>query len=510
MELERISVVLRPREPREAMDLGTALLRANARAVWSAWFAFTVPAFVLCNAVGVLLDVPWLGLLLMWWLKPMFDRVPLFVLSRAVFDQAPGWRETLRGQFRWSWYSTLAGLTWLRVDSHRALRLPLNLLEGTPRRQRAARWRVLRQRSGLELSLLGFGCLQFELVLFLSVWLLALLLVPREWLPDSPGDFLRHGGHVATTLWTLLAAGVAYLAMSVIEPLYVASGFAFYLNRRTQLEAWDIDLSFRRLRARLLGLGKLLGLVLACGVGWVMPGHAATVEASPAEASTSLSVSPAQVFEQPLDAQDRRFAEAVTEAYRDRRFGSEQKVRRWVPRFKPAGKDTPAASPLLFAGLAGAVAAAFKWLLWGVLAVLLVLLARFAWRQRGRWKSSPDTASPEASATILRPSAIALPDDLAAAVRQLWREGRQREALALLYRGGVEQTAALLQLPPSSDATEADWLRHARTLDDPARAQRMETIVRTWQYAAYAHRYPDEAVVEQLLAGWPAQRGAGA
>src|SRR3546814_17095618 len=96
MELERISVVLRPRAPREALDLGAAMLRANARAVWSAWFAFTLPIFVLCNALGVLLELPWLGLVLVWWLTPLFDRLPLYVLSRAVFDHEPGWRETLR------------------------------------------------------------------------------------------------------------------------------------------------------------------------------------------------------------------------------------------------------------------------------------------------------------------------------------------------------------------------------------------------------------------------------
>ncbi len=139
MELERISVVLRPRESREALDLGAAMLRANARAVWSAWFAFTVPAFLLCNALAVLVGVPWLGLLLTWWLKPLFDRVPLYVLSRAVFDRPPCWRETLRGQHAMPWGPTFAGLSWLRVDSHRALRLPLALLEGTSRQRRAER-----------------------------------------------------------------------------------------------------------------------------------------------------------------------------------------------------------------------------------------------------------------------------------------------------------------------------------------------------------------------------------
>jgi hypothetical protein len=44
---------------------------------------------------------------------------------------------------------------------------------------------------------------------------------------------------------------LAYLvALSLIEPLYVASGFTLYLNRRTELEGWDIEIAFRQLAAR--------------------------------------------------------------------------------------------------------------------------------------------------------------------------------------------------------------------------------------------------------------------
>jgi hypothetical protein len=31
----------------------------------------------------------------------------------------------------------------------------------------------------------------------------------------------------------------------VLEPFYVAAGFAMYLNRRVELEAWDIEQEFR-------------------------------------------------------------------------------------------------------------------------------------------------------------------------------------------------------------------------------------------------------------------------
>ena len=504
MELERISVVLRPRAPREALDLGVAMLRANARAVWSAWFAFTVPVFLLCNALGVLVGVPWLGWLLMWWLKPLFDRLPLYVLSRAVFEQTPLWRETLRGQRQWSWRSTVASLSWLRIDSQRALRLPLNLLEGAPPQQRAVRWKVLRRRIGGTTSLLTYGCLQFELVLFLSVWLFALLLIPHEWRPESLLGFFRGDVQPELTPWILAGSLVAYLSMSVIEPLYVACGFALYLNRRTELEAWDIDLAFRRLRARLEGLGKVLGILLLCGGALALPARAA----APASATSApIAVNVDKVFHQPPDSSDARFVKAAAQAYRDPRFGGEHTVREWALRYPPKAEAT--GQTMSFPLLSQILSGIFKVLLWLLLIGALSMLLRFAWRSRGRWSGEADEPAPLAPAN-LRPSVDTvepLPADLAGATRSLWQAQRRREALALLYRGCVEQTARLLQVPPSTDATEADWLRQATAIDDPARAQQVIAIVRAWQFAAYAGRYPDDATVEKLLSGWPVQTG---
>ncbi len=507
MELERISVVLRPRAPREALDLGAAMLRANAGAVWSAWFAFTLPVFVICNALGVLLDMPWLGLVLMWWLKPLFDRLPLYVLSRAVFDRTPNWRETLRGQRQWSWRSTVAALSWLRIDSNRALRLPMELLEGAPRKLRSARWKVLRRRIVADTSLLTYGCLQFELVLFLSGWLLGAMLIPHEWRADSLGDFFRNDVRDASTAWLLLAAAMAYLAMSAIEPLYVACGFALYLNRRTQLEAWDIDLAFRRMRTRLQGLGKVLGMLLACTCAWPLSGQAATPSGVPRKpAATSLQ----QVFRQPVDSADARFAAAAAETYRDPRFGGKYTTRKWVFKYTP--KAQPNAQPIPFPAFGAALAIVFKALMWLLLIVAIAALLRFAWRWRGRLAPIPDEPASAVSPGV-RVSVVAdapLPADLAGVARALWQAQHQREALALLYRGCVEQTARLLKVPPSADATETDWLRQAAAIDDPARAQRAIAIVRTWQFAAYAGRYPDDAGMEHLLSGWPVEAGAPA
>ena len=42
-------------------------------------------------------------------------------------------------------------------------------------------------------------------------------------------------------------ASLAYmLAVLFLEPFYAAAGFGMYLNRRAELEAWDIEQEFRR------------------------------------------------------------------------------------------------------------------------------------------------------------------------------------------------------------------------------------------------------------------------
>jgi hypothetical protein len=506
MQLERIGVTLRPRTPMEAMDLGMTMLRAHARPVWSAWFAFSVPIFLLCEAVAWLFGMPWLGLLLPWWLRPLFDRVPLYVLSRAVFEQPPTWRETLRGVWHWPWKRTVAGLTWLRVDTNRSLRLPMELLEGVASAQRKARWRVLSKPLVGMASGLTWTCIAFELVLFVSLGVFALWMIPSEALPYSIRDInqafplpsFRHA-----LVW--IASGLLYLSMSIVEPLYVAAGFGLYLNRRTQLEAWDIDLSFRRLRQRLVDAGVALALLLCIGC---VASPAQAVDAHmqvnlPKASATKINLE--QAFHQPLSDKDALFARRAEAIYRFPVFGTEHQVMRWVPRYTP-NETAPAGSAWLawFANLASGAVNVLAWIL---LALVLVGLAVFAVRlMPGSVPSMARTPrEPKALRSIVNQEAP-LPDDLAGAASELWRQGHHREALSLLYRGSVQNAAALLHMQPPLDATEADWLRHATAIDDAARRDRLVAIVRTWQLAAYANRYPGDAEVDVLLSGWPAQK----
>ena len=141
---EALTVTLRPRTSWEAAELGMALVRRNAGAIWKPWLLVTLPLLLLLNAAGWAQDLLWLSGLLMWWLKPWFDRIPLFVISRAVFGEVPSLRETLRAQRDFGRRALIPWLTWRRLHPGRAMLIAVDMLEaptGALRRARARRRR---------------------------------------------------------------------------------------------------------------------------------------------------------------------------------------------------------------------------------------------------------------------------------------------------------------------------------------------------------------------------------
>jgi hypothetical protein len=143
-------------------------------------------------------------------------------------------------------------LAWIlsgaRLSAVRAFVLPVRRLEGL--RGAAARTRVellLRGWRGAQWNLIG-ACGLLEAGLLIALSFGSWQFIPAELqgsfrsLPEELGHsgWLQHGLRLAELL-----------AIGLVEPVFVAAGFAMYLSRRTDLEAWDIELAFRRLRNRL-------------------------------------------------------------------------------------------------------------------------------------------------------------------------------------------------------------------------------------------------------------------
>jgi len=87
MRLTDASVAIRPRTPWEAIDLGVLMARQHRRLLMASWAAVTLPLFALLCAL--LWRYPSWAMLVFWWLKPAYERLPLYILSRSLFGDTP-------------------------------------------------------------------------------------------------------------------------------------------------------------------------------------------------------------------------------------------------------------------------------------------------------------------------------------------------------------------------------------------------------------------------------------
>lgn len=525
MRIDQLDVVLRARSQWEAMELGTALVRRHAAAIWTPWLLLTGPVFVLLNLGGWWLDAFWLPALLMWWLKPVFERIPLYVISRGAFGAVPGTAQTLRAQMHWGVRALPGYLLWRRLSPARALLMPVDLLEGGDAAQRRQRRRVLGGAAYGHATLLTLVCWHFEVMLQVAGIALVFMFVPLDSLPESLRVAVSLIGS-DTPAWVWLGFNLlAWAAMTLIGPFYSGAGFGLYLNRRTQLEAWDVEIAFRRLRARLAQAAPLV-LVLVMGLAMLplaAPVHAQdAATAAPAAhdnhktggSQATAAATPADVFGA-AQVDTAGFRQAAARAYDDPQLGASHTVCRWERRNAEADKPQPREFPggQLFGAVAKLLALlseAALWILVGALLLVLVLTARWwlPWL-RGSGRRRRREAESEVTAHALQ-LPDTLPPDILASARRLWHDGKPRHALALLYRASLDELAqrADIVLPPGS--TEAQCLRAARRMPQEANRRLFAHMVRTWQYAAYAGRVPSDDAFQALLDalhqqyGWPA------
>ena len=215
--------------------------------MYTAWAVALVPVLCLATAARFLVEADWLWSTLVWWLKPFYDRALVLVLSRAVFGEATGAGDVARalpGFFR---TGLVRGLTWGRFDPSRSFTLPVWQLEGLRGAARRRRSALLRKGGRQRAVWLTTACIHMEVLLMFAGIALFFMVLPEG---VGPSFDLSVFSWIETPAGEVLVDLSYLVALSLIEPLYVASGFTLYLNRRTELEGWDIEIAFRQLAAR--------------------------------------------------------------------------------------------------------------------------------------------------------------------------------------------------------------------------------------------------------------------
>ncbi len=315
MQLDQITANIRTRNPWEAMDLGFALIRHSWRDIYLPWFIFL--SIVSIASFLVMPDgYQAYSLFVIWWFKPLFDRFLLNILSHKLFNEHLSTKASLQAiPVLIKTTGLLGGLTFRRPSFSRGFNLPIWQLEQLRGKARSSRQETLLKNAHSHAIGLTIGLIFMELAFYFSFYALIIMFLPEDYQSTTIGLFFSNDldGEVAFRLH-LLDHIIYTLAVFLIEPFYIAASFTLYINRRTQLEAWDIELVFRQMGARLKKLGqKTLTLIVLPLIPLLI------------FAITAISPTPVYAKNQHNDAKQEINTEVIAEEYlSDRRLSADE------------------------------------------------------------------------------------------------------------------------------------------------------------------------------------------
>ena len=509
MKLQEITANIRLRDPWEAIDLGFAMVQAWAKSIY-------IPLAIVTFSIALLLylvvpeDNFWLAGFIFWWLKPLYDRLVLHIISNKLFNNELSSWEALKALPFLIWNTGFfQSLTFRRLSMSRGFNLPIWQLEQLRGAERVKRQRLLHLASHSHAVWLTIAMVHIEMIFVFSLFALLFLFLPES----LARDFLEglFDNKVEYKFWIDILNFIFYVVVvTFVHPFYIAASFALYINRRTQLESWDIELDFRKMGERLTHLLKhtppifLCFLMVAGLSGATSQVHAENLTTQPQQLISSSDVEKLAQERLPANASKK----IIHEVMLSRNLDDKKVVKRWVRKDKKKKKRTKKSESAVkqwLEPIAKFISFIVEFGLWILIAIGILLLIYY----RDRWlhlfqrsQSSKDGyQSPEVMFGMdVRPES--LPEDIIGEAQKYWQTGEQRAALSLLYRGALVRLINEDQVELEDSFTEGDVLRVSAKKLPKTKLNYLSKLTKQWQLIAYAHRIPPENEMQFLFTHW--------
>ena len=483
---------LRRRSVWEALDSGILLWRNN--------FAYFIPFFALPAWVAAFCfrllpgNFAYLSYLILWWLKPFFDRLLLHIVSGRFFA-APGTvrlRELGRGMLKTIFRFLLGDLLWRRFSPWRAARMPIRILEQANRKQYRLRKKTL-AAGGLNFcSFISFLLLVMEAVLLLGE-ILFVVIIAQMFFPD-PFSYMRDN---METMELFIYAAYCFNFI-IAESLYVCMGFALYINSRVEIEGWDLQLLFQKFSGTGSGSSGAVKktVLLLCLLFLLFP----AARASPGEAAPSQAEA-VEYFPPGFPAASQESAKELEDILASPDFGSEKQG--WGIRLK-ANAEKKELPDINLSPWLEKIKRTFGLILRSLVFLVLAGFAGFAlyWflkHYRYASRSGMGKYRDNREAYTIPFASSESPESLFAKAENFYGRGLLREAWASCLAGCIGIYTRYRSLSFPVDATEYDCLELVRqTL--PAGSEGFGQLVRSWVLLAYGGRTPGREAFEQALA----------
>ncbi|WP_196138983.1 hypothetical protein [Aliikangiella sp. G2MR2-5] len=526
MDLEKVTAKIRPRKQWEAIDLGIAMVQKHSKQLYAIWFIITFPVFILLSAI-FRADPFWV-IIIFWLLKPLWERPLLHFLSRDLFGERLTIKDCVKAFFKLAIIQWFASLTWRRLSFTRSLDLPVIQLEGLKGAKRGQRIKVIHSAGSGGTVWLTILFSMSEMLFYFAFLSLVYLLLPApftenieiyEWVAfESEEGVIAH-----------LLNLISYLSMSLIAPFYVAAGFSIYLNQRTLLEAWDVELAFRRLAKRLGEVEKHRTVRLAsitCFVifiGLLNPmnsqkllaeeGAAAQKKLAVTESESELTDILKQLNMDAEKVSNNKSAhqlakEQITVIKGSEDFGGKERI--YFDRRRDSGKkvkeyrDREPAYYNLWNAIGRLISFVVEFALW----VFVVLIVIFLIAKYGKFING---IKPKTNTGKAKPRQLfgldmrneSLPDKPWNVAATLIEKGDVRQGVSLLYRATliwfIENSAVVIK----EGDTELECLRKIKPYANGEQLEISVELTGVWRKLAYAHLMPEKEKVLQLCQQWP-------
>ncbi len=492
MDLDKLQFKASVRSGWQALDLGFLM----ARNWWRPLFATSAlpPALLLIPLLILLWEHPlWAGFII-WWLKPFWERLPLFLASRNIFAEQASEFDVIREIRSIYLKDCLPWLLWRRLSFYRTFDAPVTLLEEQKSKARSKRLSILHGRH-TDIALTNqFVCFCCEIIITLGLFFSLIFFIPDDLELDL---FNSYEELTLFGEWVVTICG--YFAMVLVMPFHTLAGFALYLNRRIELEAWDIEIAFRSLAQRKHQTTNRLVASLLTGFLIIVSGNLP----SNSYAATDHNIESAkQLIEEVLN--DKDFGEEkLVRKWRFRNFVEENKdkipewlisiVEWWEDNFETGDADNNLNTTAFW----------LKLLLIGCFIMLLIYLY---YRFRGPLKRISTNRGSKSSPEVmfgLDVRAESLPDDIPAQVMKLWIQKQHREALGLLYRAALSHLIQQHSLAFKSSHTESECVALVQSRGIFELSQYFSRLTQMWKRLAYGHQLPETEILQNLCDRWP-------
>jgi len=540
MDLSRLGIVARIRTAWEAMDLGFVLARAWWRPLFLSWF---IPSF--CVFVPLLLlfgESGWIPWFVIWWLKPLFDRGPLYIASRRLFGEPAGTRTVLRQLFSLYKKDWFLWLTFRRLSVTRCYDMPLTVLEELKGDKRRARQNILHRGYSSPANWLTVVGVHLEGFLAMGFYALLVMLVPEQVDIDYFKLLTQDG-----SFFVYLSTFTTYLVMVLVGPFYALGGFAMYISRRIELEAWDIEIRFRHLAAtqeakefslqekipddgKGQGVKKILPVLLVVGligltsfspfdviaqesIDEYTASNVYTADESDIERyiesdstyNAAAGLAPKQKILDILEGKEFRNIETQT-GLRFKDVETSDEVPGWLISLIEFFEEHHGA----FKFLADIISYPFEYLEYFLIGLLILIIAFVIYKYRkpikNFWedgnKNGPEHEKPKVmfGLDVTRES---LPDDVPTEVRSLWEKQQFRQAVSLLYRALLAELIHRHGFAFADSDTEGECVATVRKRGESPLSRYTMALTSCWQNLAYGHVLPASHEIEALCRDWP-------